>query len=111
MLVADHCTVFGLLLHLLPLGRAALHLITVGGSCAHLESLWLTLLPGHCSARCCKLPNLLVSSATLAAGFSMVVTAPSYAIRMDRAWNPARREVLERMPWSRSRRSLLIGAP
>jgi hypothetical protein len=37
-------------LHLLPLGRVALHLITVGGSCAHLDSLWLTLLPGMISS-------------------------------------------------------------
>jgi hypothetical protein len=37
-------------LHLLPLGRVALHLITVGGSCAHLASLWLTLLPGIISS-------------------------------------------------------------
>src|SRR4029453_1334344 len=33
-------------LHLLPFGRVALHLITVGGNSAHLASLWLTLLPG-----------------------------------------------------------------
>jgi hypothetical protein len=32
-------------LHLPPLGRVALHLITVGGSCAHLASLWLRFLP------------------------------------------------------------------
>ena len=59
-------------------------------------------LPGIASAHCSKHPNLIVSSATLAAGSSMVFTAPLYAIRMDRAWNPARREVHERMPWSRS---------
>ena len=58
MLVADHCTVFGLLLHLLPLGRAALHLITVGGSCAHLESLWLVSCRGIAQPSCCKLSEL-----------------------------------------------------
>src|SRR5215211_9018246 len=37
-------------LHLLPLGRVALHLITVGGSCAHLASLWLRFLPAMISS-------------------------------------------------------------
>jgi hypothetical protein len=32
-------------LHLLPLGRVALHLMIVGGSSGHLASLWLRRLP------------------------------------------------------------------
>jgi hypothetical protein len=66
-------------LHRLPLGRVALHLITVGGSSGHLASLWLRFLPAM-NSYLRKLGNLLFSSATLAAGFSMVLTAPSYAV-------------------------------
>jgi hypothetical protein len=69
-------------LHQLPLGRVALHLITVGGNSGHLASLWLRLLPAMISYLR-KLGNLLVSSATLAAGSSMVFTAPSYAVLID----------------------------
>jgi hypothetical protein len=68
-------------LHLLPLGRVALHLITVGGSSGHLASLWLRFLPAMISYLR-KLGNLLVSSATLAAGSSMVFTALPWAIFM-----------------------------
>jgi hypothetical protein len=50
VLVADHRAVLGLRLHLLPLGRVALHLITVGGSSAHLASLWLRFLPAMISS-------------------------------------------------------------
>jgi hypothetical protein len=50
VLVADHSPVVGLPLASLPSGRVALHLITVGGSSAHLDSLWLRFLPAMISS-------------------------------------------------------------
>jgi hypothetical protein len=70
-------------LHLLPLGRVALHLITVSGSCAHLDSLWLTLLPGMISTAASF--ELARQLGDLGGRVFDGLQAPSYAILMDRA--------------------------